>query len=104
MSRAILYRIAQEALTNVVKHARASRVDVVLEESSDGVMVRISDDGVGLSSNGDSSGSGHIGLVAMRERAEMAGGWWRISSTAGKGTSVEFLVPGLLGSAAEEAA
>jgi signal transduction histidine kinase len=93
--RAVVYRIVQEALTNVRKHARAKRVHILLEPMGVGIRVRIADDGVGLSAGqGDRSAPGHMGLTAMRERAEMAAGWWRVESAPGEGTVVEFWVPG----------
>jgi signal transduction histidine kinase len=93
--RAVVYRIVQEALTNTRKHARARRVDLQVESTDGGVHVRIADDGVGLpEGQADRSAPGHMGLSAMRERAEMAAGWWRIESDPGRGTVVEFWVPG----------
>jgi PAS domain S-box-containing protein len=91
--RLILYRIAQEALTNVREHSRAQNVRVTLERRPDGYFVRIADDGVGFSGSEDATAPGHIGLVAMRERAELAGGWLRIESEEGVGTTVEFQIP-----------
>jgi signal transduction histidine kinase len=93
--RAVVYRIVQEALTNIRKHARARRVEILVESSEGGVRVRIRDDGVGLPpGQSDQSAPGHMGLNAMRERAEMAAGWWRIESAPARGTVVEFWVPG----------
>jgi PAS domain S-box-containing protein len=91
--RLILYRIAQEALTNVRKHAQAQHVRVTLERRGDNFYVRIADDGIGFSGDEGATLPGHIGLVAMRERAELAGGWLRIESEAGKGTSIDFEIP-----------
>lgn len=92
--RTILYRLVQEAVVNVRKHARASRVDVHLSETDGGYSVVVEDDGQGFP-GGNFAGSDvtHYGLVSMRERAEMAGGLLRISSTRGKGTRVEAWVP-----------
>lgn len=88
----IAYRIAQEALTNVRKHARARRVACAVSTEDGGILTRVTDDGVGFAApNG--SVPGHLGLVAMRERAEMAGGWLRVTSAAGTGTTVEFWIP-----------
>ncbi|MBE1495196.1 PAS domain S-box-containing protein [Amycolatopsis lexingtonensis] len=87
------YRICQEALSNVHKHARATRVDVTLSTVDNGTHVRITDDGIGTA--GDEAGAGHFGLVEMRERAEAAHGWLSLTSTPGEGTTVEFWLPAL---------
>lgn len=89
----VLYRITKEALANVRKHARANNVQVRLAEQDGGVLVRVEDDGIGLSADTNGSPPGHLGMVAMRERAELAGGWSRISSDPGGGTVVEVWVP-----------
>jgi PAS domain S-box-containing protein len=92
--RTTLYRIAQEALTNVRKHAQARRVEILLEHREGGVFVRVRDDGRGFATPVDSdSGPGHLGLSAMRERAEMADGWCRVASLPDSGTTVEFWIP-----------
>ena len=88
----IAYRIAQEALTNVRKHARAHRVACAVSTDDGGILTRVTDDGVGFTAR-NGSAPGHLGLVAMRERAEMAGGWLRVTSSAGNGTTVEFWIP-----------
>lgn len=94
-TRVLLYRIAQEALTNVRKHARAERVEVVAEDRDGGYLMRVTDDGVGFTVEGeDPYHPGHLGLVALRERAEMAGGWCRVDSAPRAGTTVEVWVPG----------
>jgi PAS domain S-box-containing protein len=93
-ARTILYRIAQEALANVRKHARAKHVGVTIDEQRGGYLVRIEDDGRGTSVEpGGSARPGHLGLAAMRERAEVAGGWFRFGSEPGAGTRVEFFIP-----------
>jgi signal transduction histidine kinase len=93
-ARSILYRIAQEAITNVIKHAHAKGVDVVLEQRDRGFLLRIADDGGGFSAEDvDSRLPMHLGLMAMRQRAEMAGGWCRVRSLVGTGTTVEAWVP-----------
>ncbi|MGW5741302.1 PAS domain-containing sensor histidine kinase [Amycolatopsis sp. NPDC003861] len=86
-----VYRICQEALSNVHKHARATRVAVILSTVDNGTLVRITDDGVGTA--GGDAGSGHFGLVEMHERAEAAHGWLSVDSTPGEGTVVEFWLP-----------
>ena len=83
------YRVAQEALTNVVKHARASTVSVVAEVSGGALRIRVADNGQGL---GEAPGSG-FGVIGMRERADLAQGTLDISERAGGGTSVTLELP-----------
>ena len=90
---AVIYRIAQEALGNVVKHAAAAEVTVSLTETEGGIITAISDDGGGFDLDDFVEAPGHLGLPSMRSRAETAGGWWRIDSTVGKGTTVQYYVP-----------
>ena len=93
-TRAALYRIAQEAITNVVKHARANSVTVVLEQRDGGFGIHVSDDGVGFQPLELEDGAPmHLGLTAMRQRAEISGGWARVRSVPRGGTSVEAWVP-----------
>ena len=94
-ARSILYRIAQEALTNVRKHAHASEAEVLVREDDGGFVVRITDDGVGFAPEQTVSVPGHLGLAAMRERAELAGGRIRIDSAPRTGTVVECWIPSL---------
>ncbi|MFI7127239.1 PAS domain S-box protein [Nonomuraea sp. NPDC050153] len=86
-----VYRICQEALTNVRKHAGAVAVAVELASLDGGVHVRVRDDGVGITR--EDGRHGHFGLIEMRERAETAGGWWSIRGAPGMGTTVDFWVP-----------
>src|SRR4051794_10178724 len=88
--RVVAYRIAQEAITNVVKHADASHVEVAISGREAGVHVAVRDNGRGVESVPSARS---FGIAAMRERAESAGGWWRIDSTPGAGASVEFWLP-----------
>ncbi|MGY1708306.1 PAS domain S-box protein [Geodermatophilus sp. SYSU D00758] len=88
----IVYRIAQEALTNIRRHARAGTVAVRLSTVDDGCLVAIADDGVGYQPVVEST-PGHLGVPLMVERAEIAGGWCRIESAPGRGTTVEFWIP-----------
>ena len=92
-TRLILYRIAQEALTNVRKHAEARTATVTLAERGGGYFVRVSDDGIGFLAERLTGVPGHLGLASMRERAELAGGWLRVASELGRGTDVEFWIP-----------
>jgi PAS domain S-box-containing protein len=92
--RVVAYRIVQEALANVRAHAKASRVAVRLEEVDGGLLVRVSDDGVGfLPGLVERRPAGHLGLISMRGQATMAGGWSRIASAPGMGTTVEVWIP-----------
>lgn len=92
-TQVIAYRIAQEALGNVRKHARARRVECAVSAVDDGILTRIADDGVGFEDDRSRPIAGHLGLVSMRERAEMAGGWFRITSSKGNGCLVEYWIP-----------
>lgn len=87
-----LYRIAQEALTNVVCHAQASNVGILLERNEQGVRLFIEDDGIGFSPESVALGES-LGLLGMRERAEMLGGRLTIESAPGMGTSIIVEVP-----------
>jgi PAS domain S-box-containing protein len=98
-ARLILFRIAQEALTNMRKHSGAATVAVRLIGLDGGFCVRVMDDGIGFECNRLASAPGHLGLAGMRERATLAGGWLRIESRPGAGTSVECWIPA--GTAAE---
>jgi len=89
----LIYRNVLEVLANVRKHARASTVTVELLDLEGGYLVRIVDDGVGYDPADIEDRPGHLGLVLIRERAELAGGWSRIESSPGTGTTVEFWVP-----------
>ncbi len=92
--RTVLYRVAQEALSNVRKHARAAEVEVVLASRDGAVSVTVRDDGVGFEGgDGTAEVPGHLGMVGMRERVEAAGGWLEIESRPGAGTTVRFGVP-----------
>ncbi len=90
-----LFRIAQEALTNVAKHARAQHVEIVLRANPEQVILTIKDDGVGFdfpAMRRDASQRG-VGLVDMRERAEAIGGRLWVECKIGQGTLVQVQVP-----------
>jgi PAS domain S-box-containing protein len=88
-----LYRFAQEALNNIVKHSRATRVDIVLEHSRDQVSLIIEDNGIGFDpARLEMPGEG-LGLVGIRERAALAGAEFQIESTPGNGTTLILRVP-----------
>ncbi len=82
-----LYRIVQEALTNVVRHAHASRVDVILTIRGNKLIVIVEDDGDGFNPQLVPN-SGHLGLFGIRERVDMIGGKLLIESAPGKGTTL----------------
>jgi signal transduction histidine kinase len=88
--RTVLYRVAQEALTNVARHARASQVEVSIEKLADGICMRIKDDGKSFQVEQmlRRKGSKHLGLLGMRERLEMVGGKFGVESAPGKGTTI----------------
>jgi signal transduction histidine kinase len=86
-----LYRIAQETLNNIVRHALAQRVRIRLEQVADGIALRIADDGCGFDS-ARRSGSG-LGLLGMRERAEALGGCFLVHSAPGQGCEIEVFLP-----------
>ena len=90
-AKEMLYRVAQEALHNTVKHARASGVDLKLERDANGITLEIGDDGVGFDSS--SSFPGHLGLKSMRERAERLDGKFEVESGLGGGTRIRVRVP-----------
>ena len=90
-----LYRIAQEAVTNILRHAEAKRVDLALVRSTGGVSLSIADDGCGFLSRPKISQQDkrHLGLISMAERAEMVGGTLKVYSTPGLGTTIRIDVP-----------
>ena len=84
-------RIVKEALINVRKHACAQHVEITAHAEADGLRVEVADDGVGLSDT--TPVVGHRGLVTMRERAEVSGGWFRAERRTDGGTRVVFWLP-----------
>jgi signal transduction histidine kinase len=86
-----LFRIAQEALTNVRKHAHATHAEICLKRRGGRVTLSVLDDGRGFSPSRRRS-DGH-GLVGMRERAKLLGGHLRVSSGPGRGTRIVASVP-----------
>ncbi len=85
-----LYRVAQEAMHNAVKHARATRISLVLARGPAGLILEVRDDGIGFDSTG--SFPGHLGLVSMRERVHHLGGTVDVESAPGCGTSIRALI------------
>jgi two-component system sensor histidine kinase UhpB len=90
-----LFRIAQEALTNVAKHAAASRVEIVLDHSGGHCVMTVSDDGIGIDAAPERS-SAHrpgLGMVTMRERSQAIGGRFSVRTVDGGGTQIEIGIP-----------
>ena len=86
-----LYRVAQEAMHNTVKHARARKVDLRLSQTANAVTLEVCDDGVGFDPLG--SFPGHLGLHSMQERVWSLGGRLQIESAPGQGTCILAQVP-----------
>ena len=93
--RTVLFRVAQEALTNVARHAQASRVEVSIRKLPDCVCMKINDDGISFQVDRvlHAKGSKRLGLLGMRERLEMVGGHFEVESAPGKGTTVTAQIP-----------
>lgn len=93
--RTILYRVVQESLTNVARHAHANRVDVTITKEIKSIRMEVHDDGVSFQVLPilQASGSKHLGLLGMRERVEMVGGNFLIESSLGKGTKIVAILP-----------
>lgn len=88
---ATVFRALQECLSNIAKHAEGRRVQILLERSTCAIHLNVADDGRGFDR---AAGSGvGVGLVSMRERAELAGGGLAIESTPGGGCSVVLKIP-----------
>jgi signal transduction histidine kinase len=87
--RTCVYRIIQEALNNCEKHAHASKVNIEVHQSSEGIAVVVTDDGRGIPPDSTTG----LGILGMRERATMLGGHLELSSEAGTGTKVSLLLP-----------
>ncbi|MGE5140820.1 MAG: histidine kinase [Rudaea sp.] len=92
----VLFRIVQEALRNIAKHAHASRIDVRLSFEADAVGVSVTDNGVGFDAPGGPAGfarAGHFGLTGMQERAQLFGGSVYVRSRREQGTTVSARIP-----------
>lgn len=95
-ARTLIYRIFQEALTNIQKHAQAQKVAIKIERKKTSVDIQIADDGNGFAKERQSTGKAYkagLGLTAMEERARMLGGTMNVYSTIGIGTRVAFNIP-----------
>jgi signal transduction histidine kinase/YHS domain-containing protein len=93
-SELALFRIIQEAWSNIRRHAQATHADVTFRYGADGLAVTIGDDGVGFASPDDHDApDGHWGLRGMRERAELTGGRLDVASAPGQGTTLRVSIP-----------
>ena len=88
----VFFRIYQETLTNIIRHARATRVDVRLTEASGALVLTVQDNGRGISEE-EIANTRSIGLVGMRERAMLIGGEITLQGAPGKGTTMTLRVP-----------
>lgn len=86
-----LYRVAQESLNNIAKHARASRIEIRLEDREGTVTLEVQDEGVGF--DPQDKHPGHLGLQSMHERAARLGGTLEIESSPGRGTLIRLRIP-----------
>lgn len=93
--RTVMYRIAQEALTNVARHAQAARAEVKIEKADGAICLTIKDNGRGFQEDCvlRTKRGKRLGLLGMRERSEMVGGTFTVSSVPGKGTTVLAKIP-----------
>jgi signal transduction histidine kinase len=91
--KSIIFRQVSEALANIEKHAAATHVQVSLREDDGGIRGAVVDDGRGFVVTDREHLPGHLGLLALQERALLAGGWCQVTSDPGAGTRVEFWVP-----------
>ena len=93
MEELAIYRVMQEALQNVHKHAHASAVGLAWSRANDNWVLHVTDDGMGFNLVKAARHKKSVGLLSMRERAELIGGSLQIQSTPGKGTAVTLLLP-----------
>ncbi len=93
--KTVLFRVVQESLTNVAKHAQASRVDVVLHKAEDGIAMEIADNGKSFRDDPRSSVRfrQRLGLLGMQERVRLVNGRFNIKPDPGRGTTVQVLIP-----------
>jgi len=93
--RTVLYRVAQESLNNIARHAKATRADVNIHSLSGLICMEIKDDGRGFKVDGSSNSKkpDRLGLLGMRERLEMVGGTFCVTSSPGHGTTIRVEIP-----------
>jgi two-component system NarL family sensor kinase len=93
MLESTLYRIIQEALTNIEKHSSATRVEVDLTESESGIVLEIADNGIGIDPGHGKRVRDGLGLLHMRERASLVGGTFSIETSPGAGVRIRIHIP-----------
>jgi signal transduction histidine kinase len=98
LAETVLFRVAQEAITNVVRHAEVKEAIIQLSFRPEQIVLRVSDRGIGFDVNSVYKPPRGWGLIGMRERAESVGGKLNLISSPGKGTVVEFIVPAVISS------
>jgi signal transduction histidine kinase len=91
--KSVVFRQMAEAITNVEKHAAATHVEVIVKAEGGGIRGMVSDNGRGFIVAERDHLPGHVGLLSLNEHALLAGGWCKISSEPGKGSTVEFWIP-----------
>ena len=103
--RTVLYRVVQEALTNVARHAKASRAEVGIREENDVIRMEIKDNGKGFDADGppDPRKTTRLGLLGMRERVEMVGGTFCVESAPGRHTTIRVEIPSAINGARKSA-
>ena len=91
----VLYRIAQESLTNILRHAKASHLSLILRQDAEKIVMIIEDDGIGFDPGNPNirNGERHLGLISIRERAEILGGTLDVYTAPGEGTSIHVSIP-----------
>ena len=92
----VLFRIFQETLTNISKHAQATAVNALVESDAEGTLLQVSDNGRGFNqpfSTNEFARSGHFGLMGIQERAQLLGGRLELKSRPGQGTTVRVWLP-----------
>jgi signal transduction histidine kinase len=93
---AVVYRLVQEGLTNVLKHSQASKVSIVLEKKLEGLALVLEDDGIGFDPENSQQGGGRapgLGLSGMKERVALLGGTIAVESGPGKGSTIFVQIP-----------
>jgi two-component system sensor histidine kinase UhpB len=88
-----LFRIAQEALTNAIRHARATSVQVRLRSSDGVVSLEVRDDGIGMAAVPAVHAGEHLGMFGMRERAKLLGGEFHAAPVSPRGTLIQVTIP-----------